>query len=96
MAASGSIDDALRALPAILSELKELRRENAELKALFQGAQPEHVKKGYDVNDLKARGYGERMAYHILRTHGIKMHGRRYRITHEKLVELENENPVYN
>lgn len=87
-----TLDEAIRALPKILERLEKIEAQNAELRALFQGAQPDSVKKGYDVNDLKERGYGERMAYHILRAHGIKMHGRRYRISHEKLIEVENGN----
>lgn len=88
---SVTLDEAIRALPEILERLERIETQNVELKALLQGAQPETVRKGYDVNDLKARGYGERQARYILRTHGLKAAGRRYRITHEKLIELENK-----
>lgn len=85
-----TLDEAIRALPEVLEAQKRIEAKQDLIISLLQGAQPETVKRGYDVDDLKARGYGEREARRILRTHGLKAHGRKHRITHEKLLEVEN------
>lgn len=88
-----TLDDCLKLIPVLLEEVREVRAENREIKAMLTENAHGLDMPVYDIDGLMGMGYSKHEGYRILRSRGSKGQGGRLRVTRQRLLEYQEARP---